>query len=65
LISVYEVIGIKQSDNLLTYFALLSYHDPMTSEDVIKEIKWQKALNDEIDVIKKNNTQELTPLPKR
>jgi hypothetical protein len=25
----------------------------MTSEDVIKEIKWQKALNDEIDVIKK------------
>jgi hypothetical protein len=37
----------------------------MTSEDVIKEIKWQKALNDEIDVIKKNNTQELTPLPKR
>jgi len=32
--------------------------------DVIKEIKWQKALNDEIDVIKKNNTQELTRLSK-
>jgi len=35
----------------------------MTSEDVIKEIKWQKALNDEIDVIKKKqysriNTQK-------
>jgi hypothetical protein len=29
------------------------------SKDIIKEIKWKKAFDDEIDVIKKNNTQEL------
>jgi hypothetical protein len=40
----------------LINFALLSYCDLVTSEDVIKEIKWQKVLDDEIDVIKKKNT---------
>jgi hypothetical protein len=41
-ITDYEVTRIKQSDDLLTHFALLSYCDPVTSEDVIKEIKCQK-----------------------
>jgi len=36
----------------------------LTSEDVVKEIKWQKSTHDEIDGIKKNNTQELSELPK-
>ena len=31
----------------------------MTFEDIIKETKWQKGMDDETDVIKKNNTWEL------
>jgi hypothetical protein len=37
----------------------------MTSEDVIKEIKWQKALNDEIDVIKKKQYSRINTASKR
>ncbi|KAJ4718900.1 Retrovirus-related Pol polyprotein from transposon TNT 1-94 [Melia azedarach] len=34
-------------------------------EDAVKELKWQKAMDDEIAAIEKNNTWELTDLPKR
>jgi carboxypeptidase C (cathepsin A) len=58
-INVYEVTGIKQSNDSLPHFALFSYYDIVISKDIIKEIKWKKALDDEIDVIKKSNTREL------
>lgn len=60
----YEVTSINQFDDLLTYFALFLYYNHVTSEDAVKEIKWQRVRDDEIDVIKKNNTQELTKLSK-
>lgn len=59
----YEVLGIHQSDDELTYFALFSDCDHVTFEDVIDE-KWRKATDEEIVVIERNNTWDLVELPK-
>ncbi|BBG96765.1 hypothetical protein Prudu_005670 [Prunus dulcis] len=37
--------------------------DPMSFFDAVKEPKWQKAMDEEIKSIEKNNTWELTELP--
>ncbi|XP_059627119.1 uncharacterized protein LOC132269916 [Cornus florida] len=39
--------------------------DPVTFQDAIKDPKWQKAMDEEITSIERNNTWELTNLPKR
>jgi acyl CoA:acetate/3-ketoacid CoA transferase beta subunit len=54
--SDYEVTRIDQFVYSLTHFFLFSYFDRVSFEDVVKKTKWQKTLNDEIDVIKKNHT---------
>ena len=60
----YEVIGIDQSDDPITHFALFSDCDPTSFEVAVKESKWRKAMDEEIAVIERNNTWELTELPK-
>ena len=60
----YEVTGIDQSEDPLTHFALFSYCDPTTFESVVKDAKWRKAMDDEIEAIERNDTWELTSLPK-
>ncbi|RVW41479.1 Retrovirus-related Pol polyprotein from transposon RE1 [Vitis vinifera] len=62
--SDYEVIGIDQSEDPLTHFALFSYCDPTTFESAVKESKWRKAMDVEIVAIKRNDTWELSELPK-
>ncbi|TYK11224.1 Integrase, catalytic core [Cucumis melo var. makuwa] len=52
----YEVTGINESDDLLTYFALFSDCDPRIFEEVIKDPKWQRAMDEEIEAIERNNT---------
>ncbi|XP_033511578.1 uncharacterized mitochondrial protein AtMg00820-like [Nicotiana tomentosiformis] len=42
----------------------LRYSDPTTFENVVKEEKWRKAMDDEIDAIERNDTCELSDLPK-
>lgn len=37
--------------------------DPIAYEDAEKDLKWQKAMDIEIESIKRNNTWELTDLP--
>jgi hypothetical protein len=64
LMNDYEVTRINQFDDLFTYFSLFLYYNHVTSKDVVQEIKWQRIRDDEIDVIKKNNTQELMKLLK-
>ena len=44
-------------------FALLSHTDPIYFEEVVKEKKWCKAMDEEIDAIEMNETWELTDLP--
>ena len=36
----------------------------MSFEEVVQEEKWQKVMNEEIGSIERNNTWELTDLPK-
>ncbi|XP_044498498.1 uncharacterized mitochondrial protein AtMg00820-like [Mangifera indica] len=56
---------IKESKDLYTHFALFVDFDPTTFDIVIKEPKRQKAIDEEIATIEKNNTWELIELPKR
>ncbi|RDX79473.1 putative mitochondrial protein, partial [Mucuna pruriens] len=60
----YEVTGIHQSEDPLIHFALFSDCDPTTFEEAIKESKWRNAMDEEISAIERNNTWELTDLPK-
>ena len=60
----YEVTGIDQSEDPLTHFALFSDCDPTTFESAVKDAKWWKAMDDEIEAIERNDTWELTDLPK-
>lgn len=43
---------------------LFSGNDPITFKEAYQEVKWNKAMKEEISIIK-NNTWELTTLPKR
>ena len=60
----YEVTGIDQSEDPLTHFALFSDCDPTTFESAVKDAKRWKAMDDEIEAIERNDTWELTSLPK-
>lgn len=60
----YKVTGIDQSDDPLTHFALFLDCDLVAFKDTIKESKWRKVMDDEIVAIERNNTWELTELPK-
>ena len=57
----YEVTGIQ---NPITHFALFVDCDPTTFDSAVKEEKWRKAMNDEIDAIERNDTWELCDLPR-
>lgn len=57
----YEVTGFEDP---ITYFALSAECDPTTFESALKEEKWRKAMDNEIDAIERNDTWELCDLPK-
>lgn len=59
-----EVSGIDQFDDPLIYFSIFSNYGPMFFEYVIKERKWQKTIDYEMNAIEKNNIWELIELPK-
>ena len=50
--------------NSSTYLALFSGCDPVKFDNAYKDVKWQKAMDVEIATTEKNNTRELTDLPK-
>ena len=56
----YEVTGIAQDEDPLTYFALFSDCDPATFEVAVKTATWRQAMNEEIAAIERNNAWELT-----
>ena len=49
----YEVSGIQDP---ITHFALFADCDPMTFEIAVKEEKWKKAMDEEINSIERNDT---------
>ena len=62
----YEVnLDDKVDDNgKLVHFAFLADSEPMRFADAIQHPKWQEAMNEELMGIEKNNTWQLTDLPK-
>lgn len=52
----YEVTGIDANEDDFSYFALFADSDPTNFENAIKEEKWRKAMDDEIDAIERNGT---------
>lgn len=60
----YEVSGINQDNDPLVHFALFMGCDPVSFQEAVKQLKWHQAMDEEIKVIEKNNTWELTDLPK-
>ncbi|KAK8667478.1 hypothetical protein V6N13_007627 [Hibiscus sabdariffa] len=51
----YEVTRIDQTEDPLTLFALFSDCDPTVFEETVKELKWQKAMGEEIKDIERND----------
>ena len=51
-------------DEELVNFALFADCDPITYEDAARNDCWLKAMEEEIGAIEKNNTWELTDLPR-
>lgn len=61
----YEVSGDQSDiDDTLAHYAFLSGCDPITFQEAVKDSKWQIAMDEEIRSIEKNNTWELSELPK-
>ena len=48
----------------LVHFSFLADLEPVRLADAIQHPKWQEAVNEELMAIKKNNTWQLTDLPK-
>lgn len=51
-------------DDQIAHFGLFADYNPLTFQEVIKETKCQKSMNEEIRSMEKNNTLELLDLPK-
>ena len=51
----------KEMHNLVLY---TSVGDPCSFEDAVRSVKWREAMDREISAIEKNDTWELTDLPK-
>ena len=60
----YKVTRIDVNEDV-SHFALFANCNPITFENAVKEEKWRKAMDDEIDAIERNGTWELSDLPKR
>ena len=59
-----EDYEVNEFEDLINHFALFSYCDPTIFENAVKEAKWRKTMDDEIETIERNDTWELTDLPK-
>ncbi|CAL2238253.1 unnamed protein product [Prunus armeniaca] len=57
-------VSNSSSDDDNAHFALFVDSDPITYDEVIKEKKWRKVMDNEIKSTEKNHTWELTDLPK-
>ena len=60
---IYEVTQGNDDDGLISDFALFSIADPICFEETIKYESWQKAMDEEIEAIEKNQTWQLVNLP--
>lgn len=50
-------------EDSLAHLALFAESDPITFDEAIKDSKWRKAMDAEIEAIERNHTWELAELP--
>ena len=60
---IYDATSPVQTTFDYSLLCLMAECDPGTFEEASEESKWNKAMNEEIGAIKKNDTWELTDLP--
>ena len=61
----YEVTCVQSdSDDTIAHYALFSYCDIVIFQKTVKDLKWQKAMDEEICSIEKNKSWDLVDLPK-
>ena len=58
-----EIYGITEEINNHSLFCLFADSEPIDFKEASHDEKWVKAMNDEIEAIRKNDTWELTSLP--
>ncbi|KAG9450495.1 hypothetical protein H6P81_010460 [Aristolochia fimbriata] len=63
LSDIYNVTEPIELTEDYTLYCLLAESDPVTFEEAAQDKKWRKAMDEEIEAIKKNDTWELTTLP--
>ncbi|KAG9450658.1 hypothetical protein H6P81_010623 [Aristolochia fimbriata] len=63
LSDIYNVTKPIELTEDYTLYCLLAESDPVTFEEAAQDKKWRKAMDEEIEAIKKNDTWELTTLP--
>ncbi|KAJ6874187.1 hypothetical protein NC651_032883 [Populus alba x Populus x berolinensis] len=56
---------LSDDEDTIVQFDLFANFDPIKFKDAVKEEKWKKAMDLEIQAIERNDTWELTDLPKR
>ncbi|KAK4258396.1 hypothetical protein QN277_007851 [Acacia crassicarpa] len=64
LSDIYDATDPVQTTLDYSLFCLVAECDPVTYEEAANDEKWKKAMNDEIAAIKRNDTWELTTMPK-
>lgn len=56
------VIGEEEDGQI--HFSFFASSDPISFEEVVQSEKWRQAMDDEISIIEKNGTRQLTDLPR-
>lgn len=62
--SLNEIYGETEEVENTTLFCLMADSTPMHFEDAVQDKNWRQAMDEEMNSIRKNNTWELTTLPK-
>lgn len=62
--SLQELYEVTENQNDLTLFCLFVDCEPIGYEDAVQNKRWRDAMDEEIKAIEKNDTWELTTLPK-
>lgn len=62
--SLREIYNMPEEDGETNNFCLYADHEPLTFQEAVDEDSWRLAMEEEIHAIQKNDTWELTVLPK-
>ena len=62
--SIEELYEVTENINDINLFCLLGNCEPLSYQEAVENVKWRDAMEEEIKSITKNDTWELTTLPR-